>query len=525
MFMFLTNILFLITLLIFAKVCFFNLRYGIYIIIFLMPAYLLRTEIFSIPTTLLELMIYVLFLIWLTNKIYFSYCHKIVNREPTLNDSQAGIRKQIKRIFKNIFTKHKYTAFTDSSTPFTHTSLTPVGMTKMRNSHIKKVAQYPIFGIILLFLGITISTVISDDPKTSLGIFKGWFIDPFLFFIVLTNVIKTKKQTFCLFSVWLFSGLAVATISLFYLTTENLTYDERLKAFFLSPNHLAMYLAPAFIIGAGLIKHNIAIIQSATIKIKTSGIIEAFKLLIGHLFVGALKSYFLCLAIIIIFIPLCFTFSYGAFLGIVIAIFCIFLPYFNRSLSDFNRQPVKRRRKYLFYGIILYLSIFLLVFSLSFDKFQQISDSQDRSSFHSRLMIWNSSKEILKDNFVFGIGPGTFQNAYLNYADRFSEPYLEWAVPQPHNVFLAFWLQTGLLGLAGFILILVWFFRNGLRYKNTPYNSLVAIPTTLMIYFLIHGLVDTTYWKNDLSLMFWILIGVMTITIRLANQNRNDILK
>lgn len=28
-----------------------------------------------------------------------------------------------------------------------------------------------------------------------------------------------------------------------------------------------------------------------------------------------------------------------------------------------------------------------------------------------------------------------------------------------------------------------------------------------MIYALVHGLVDTTYWKNDLALMFWLIIG------------------
>jgi len=26
------------------------------------------------------------------------------------------------------------------------------------------------------------------------------------------------------------------------------------------------------------------------------------------------------------------------------------------------------------------------------------------------------------------------------------------------------------------------------------------------MYILIHGLVDTTYWKNDLSIIFWLVI-------------------
>jgi len=83
------------------------------------------------------------------------------------------------------------------------------------------------------------------------------------------------------------------------------------------------------------------------------------------------------------------------------------------------------------------------------------------------------------------------------------EPYPEWAVPQPHNIFLAFWLQTGLIGLVGFIwLIIIIIFLN-YKPKILSFILLYAI-----IYILIHGLVDTTYWKNDLSVIFWVIIAL-----------------
>jgi len=403
-----------------------------------MPTYLWRTEIFSIPATMPELMIYILFLVWAASKI--------------LTSPYPLLRKEGIYPISNI--------------------------------------QYPILilGIVLLFLGLAISTALSDNLRISLGIMKGWFVDPFLFFLVLVSVIKTKKQIINLFGAWALSGLAVAVISLFYLAAGDLTYDGRLSAFFLSPNHLAMYLAPAFLILLFfLLKNN----KVSSIKYQVLSIIF----------------------LITIIIPLYFTFSYGAFLGVAGAALCFFLLCFNRGSGGFSYQRKMATR--LFSGIILCLFIILLLFSFSSDKFQQVADSQNRSSFHSRLMIWNSAKEILKDNFVFGIGPGTFQEVYLSYADRFDEPYLEWAVPQPHNIFLAFWLQTGIIGLAGFILILIWFFGSALKNRNTIHNpehsGQFTIPIILMIYFLIHGLVDTTYWKNDLSLMFWILLGAMVV--------------
>ena len=32
-----------------------------------------------------------------------------------------------------------------------------------------------------------------------------------------------------------------------------------------------------------------------------------------------------------------------------------------------------------------------------------------------------------------------------------------------------------------------------------------------MLYFLIHGLVDTTYWRNDLAMVFWMMAAVNII--------------
>jgi len=101
----------------------------------------------------------------------------------------------------------------------------------------------------------------------------------------------------------------------------------------------------------------------------------------------------------------------------------------------------------------------------------------DRSSAASRVTIWRSAIAIGRDYPVFGIGPGSFQAQYLRYQKNYP-PYLEWAVPQPHNTYLAFWLQTGALGLVGFVLLLVWFFgalspslgytRGKLRWESRP---------------------------------------------------------
>jgi len=481
---------------VFALICFKNIRYGIYAVIFSMPLYLLKFSIFGIPTTVLEMMICILFLVWILNEFHhLLFCHF----EPVKVRNLKAILHRNNIYFKAVF------GFLNR---FAHFEMTKRD----------KTLNVLNFGIVLLFLGLTISTLNSSDFKTSLGIFKGWFIDPFLFFLVFTNVIKKEKHIILSLKILLASGIAVSLISIFYLLNSNLTFDGRLKAFFLSPNHLAMYISPACLIALFFLLSKLSFPQRresiATINIQY------------------------LIFLIIILIPLYFTYSYGAFLGISAGIIWLFYKIYKSKLSFprrresiatinnklYNKSKTKEQINFksssflrILIGVIL---ISFIIFTTS-NKLDQIINSENRSSFHSRLMVWNASVEIIKDSPFFGIGPGTFQDVYLSYSKNFDEPYLEWAVPQPHNIFLAFYLQTGLIGFIGFVLILFWFFaNNNLKNKFNIQYSIFNILICLMIYILIHGLVDTTYWKNDLSLMLWMIIGIMVVLRRMSNDTQ-----
>jgi O-antigen ligase len=118
-------------------------------------------------------------------------------------------------------------------------------------------------------------------------------------------------------------------------------------------------------------------------------------------------------------------------------------------------------------------------------------------------MIWQSSGKILSDNWLLGIGPGNFQDKYLEY-QKYFPPYLEWAVPHPHNLYLAFWLYGGLVGLVSFLVILYFFFKKVETPKLGVSTGVKYIALGVMIYVLLHGLVDTTIFKNDLAVVFWL---------------------
>ncbi len=384
----------------------------IYLVIFSLPLYLVRFRIGWVPTNFLEILIVGLFVGWL----FFIMI----------------VRGRASKLL--LFAK---------GSNFEARSL-----------------NYPVF---LILFGITISTLFSSNLETSAGIWKGWFLIPLLFFVVVINQIKTKEQIRNALIALLSSGVIVSLIAFFYWLNGNLTYDDRLRAFYLSANHLAMFLSPVLILSLYLY----SVFKKRVYKI--------------------ILFFIHCFLFFIVYL----TYSYGAFLGI----FCALLYILIR----------KKDKKIIL--IFFLLVVFGLILQIPSQKFQGFLDFS-YPSLKSRLVIWQSAWEIIKDRPLIGVGPGMFQEYYLDYQIK-SGPYPEWAVPQPHNLFLAFWLQTGLFGLIGFVWLLIYFFK-----KTDPRRILGSVLIAVMLCILIHGLVDTTYWKNDLSVIFWLIVA-LSCTLRL----------
>ncbi len=404
------------------------------LIILITPLYLVRFSVLNIPTTVLEVSIYTLFLFWLIK----------------------GDKSYFKKLDWKIWTP-----------------------------------------IILVFFGATISTITSDNLIVSSGIWKAYFLDPLLFLIALVSVADlrgskrgtTRKKTVDdILYYFLASGYVITLISLSYLLIGNLTYDGRLRALYLSPNHLAMFLAPVFLI-------NIYFLMNEYQK-RTYGRTYVFR------FTG------LSIGLIAVGVILFFTASLGAWIGLLTASLVWLLISCKLSVVILNLFQNLRRIVRL-----LTISYGVLVAGWLLARLPSIAnyiDSTGQSSLHSRIMIWESAAKILSNNLILGIGPGMFQTHYLNYQQFFS-PYLEWAVPQPHNIFLSFWLQTGIIGFIGFIWLMYYIFSTTWKKYSGDLINIHTLVISFFVYFIIHGLVDTTYWKNDLALIFWFFVGIFAV--------------
>ncbi len=461
-------IIILIALILFTYFSWRKPPWGIYAVIFSLPLYFWKFNILNIPFTTTEAMIYILALIFLLKK------------------------RQEK---KSLFIKEAATSIA------------------------KNLRANPLlfFGLVFLFGGAVLATMVSSETRTSAGILKGWFFAPFLFFLIFVSATKEEsvaRRSLCALAL---SGAATAfTAIIYWLAPESagVTYDGRLRAFYLSANHLAMYLAPAV-----LIIFNFQFSPKKSLWLPTGQAI--FNKFSNFKFTKQIYPVFLFFLILFAFYH---TYSFGAWLGVFTAI--IFVLAVNYWLAN------KKKSNFIYIAVLLIFLAGIIFSQANADKFKNMINFS-YPSISSRAVIWRVAGDILKDNWAFGIGPGVFQNYYLKKQADYL-PYPEWAVPQPHNIFLAFWLQTGIMGLIGFLMILGWFFKTGVGIlKNQKYGNkviasfrqsaeakqsrglskttvcLATICLAIMIYTIIHGLTDTTYWKNDLALIFWLIIGIM----------------
>jgi len=326
--------------------------------------------------------------------------------------------------------------------------------------------------VILLFGGVALSALADHvlSPR-ELGIINGWFAVPLIFGILIAWRAHSENLRNFFLWIWIGTALAVALASLWYWGVGDLTYDGRLRGFYLSPNHLALFLAPAVSAGALFL---------ALIATNRKLVIAGITLL--GLMGGALLLTFSQAALIAV--------VGGVAVGIVVA-------------------PMPRRKKQWWFFSLTTLIILAAALFLASHEAEDFRMHSERSSFASRLMIYRAATMIGAEHPFVGIGPGNFQDAYLDHQKYFPS-YLEWAVPQPHNIFLAFWLQTGISGLCGFLLLLIVWTRKIFSTMKAQRNAAVCVVAlgAAMVTILLHGFVDTPYWKNDLAFSFWFLIGL-----------------
>ncbi|MFM7363051.1 MAG: IctB family putative bicarbonate transporter [Cuspidothrix sp.] len=353
----------------------------------------------------------------------------------------------------------------------------------------------PIHLLVLLYWGVAvISTALSPVKKAALGDlqtltlylllfalcgrvlrvarFRSWLITLYLHISLIVSVYGMRQ--------WFFGAKALAT----WVDPESpLAKTTRVYSYLGNPNLLAGYLLPA-------------VVLSVVAMVAWPGTIK--KIL-------ALTMFIVNTATLIL------TFSRGGWIALLVGLFsvAVLLIYW----WSVNMQPFWRTWSLpmLLGGVVGVLVIGMLFVEPFRLRIVSIFADRQDSSNNFRKNVWEAVFQMIRDRPIIGIGPGhgSFNKVYPLYQrPRFT-------ALSAYSIFLETIVETGFLGFACFIWLIVVTFNTGFlelqklrEARNIEGLWLIGAIAT-MFGMLSHGLVDTVFYRPEVNTLWWLMMALV----------------
>jgi putative inorganic carbon (hco3(-)) transporter len=328
--------------------------------------------------------------------------------------------------------------------------------------------------ILVFILAGVIGIFIAPDHRAALGVFRAYLLEPIAIFYLATAVLSSAAEIKPILvagavSASVFSLVVVVTF-VSVLVSGQLITSSAPGVLGINPNAIALYLEPIAAVALGFV-----------------------------LFAHSRTSRWIALAVLAFVLPaiIC-TLSRGALLaGAVLALVAVL------SVRDL-------RLKLGLLGAALVGGLALSQIPFVAARLAHQLDPH-QGTLVLRLAIWRVTLRMLGDHPLFGAGISGYQTVMAHYRTRNLHPE-----PYAHNIFLTTWSEVGLIGLAAFVVIffgLLWRAWRSFGSGGDIYQPLLWGIFAAWVVLGIHGLVDSPYWKNDLSLEFWMLAGLEVVAI------------
>lgn len=132
------------------------------------------------------------------------------------------------------------------------------------------------------------------------------------------------------------------------------------------------------------------------------------------------------------------------------------------------------------------------------------------SSNSFRFNVYNSCIEMFKDNWLLGIGVGNqnFREIYGLYMKTGFDAL------SAYNIYLETAVESGIFALIAFIIFILINLYQAFKYINRKNNIIsfyLAIASISIIGMLMHGFVDTVFFRPQIQFIFWIMIGTIRV--------------
>lgn len=147
-----------------------------------------------------------------------------------------------------------------------------------------------------------------------------------------------------------------------------------------------------------------------------------------------------------------------------------------------------------------------------------IDNSNYNTSIGARIGFWIITKEILKDNPLFGVGIANNinkKNEYITTNDLENFKYIKILV-HFHNNFLEIITQFGIIGLSIFLYLFYLIARIKIKDK-----TIYILKISALSIFLLGSLTDMVFYLNDTIFLFSFIIGVCLAQYKIENINKS----
>ena len=327
--------------------------------------------------------------------------------------------------------------------------------------------------VALLLVAGAIAVFVPADKWHALGLYRAFFLEPIAIFYVAIDLLRRPAETR-----WVLLGLGVGSsiFAVMNIAAFAVAYAEGTivlgsppTALYTSSPEVAMFLEPPLALAAGFV-----------------------------LFSSDRRDRLLAIAWMAFLLPaLALTLSRGAYFAIAVLVAVAVIS--------------NRRRLWMAAGVAaaaVVAVVLLLQVPLVQRRFAgQFDLGNSKGTIRGRLSIFTDTLSGLRDHPIFGVGLGGYH--YL-FRGKIPEIY-------PHDLWLTFWVEVGLLGLIAFAAIYFGLLYRGWRampHVQGFYRPLLWGALGALILWGVHGLVDSPYWKNDMSLEFWIIAAFEVVAIR-----------
>ena len=320
----------------------------------------------------------------------------------------------------------------------------------------------------LFLIAGVISVVVAPDHRAALGLFRAYLVEPIAFFFIVSAAARTPRRALLILAGLAVGGLIVALLNgaVVLDVLRRHTGDPGLirpVAIYTTPNAVPLFLVPMIAVAASIA------VYASDLRLRLASV--AFLVIAGAA----------CLL----------SFSLGGLLAL--------------AAVGLGLALTHRYRLWLLAAIVAG-SIAVTRIPAVAHRIALENPGYAWGSLTSRRRLWEITLRMLRDHPIFGSGLSGFAHAIDPYRNGFTEQLID-----PHFIVFNFWTETGLLGLVAFTWLMIRAFmvswRGWLRASKAwrPLHLGVALALVAVV---VHGLVDVPYFKNDLSLEFWALLGL-----------------